>query len=239
MGTKDDDDLVEDAAETAAEVAVQAAGTAGLIALGAPGAFVALLPVLPFLAKRFARHLTRRQARRLKTYSEHVLRGDETLDEFRDWIASRMIADPEGVEMAFCETAEAVADRADEVAVPSIAVLARAYAAGHLPKWFYRGALDMLLSLRETEFHQARGFVAELATIDEGVWLTVDGDMFPGTVSVRGTDSRRKITVDGNLEELMAVFKRHGLAEQALRAGTLAMDIRRQVAKWLHEILVG
>lgn len=227
---------------------VEGVAAAGLEHLG-----VALAPIaeelLPIGAKQFvAVAIATYHRRKANAFWTAAMTHGETVSEFVDWVNARLAEDPDRVTTSFAEGARAAAEKADLAAVPSIALLTRRYAAGAFPKWFFRGALDVLVMLSAFEFGQLQAIVHQLADrpSDDG-HLQLSNAKGPATISSRvgGVESQAPLDFKGHhgnqLSRYMRLLKQTGLAHESggygIGGSHNAMVIETDTVRMLAEIM--
>jgi hypothetical protein len=176
-----------------------------------------------------------------------VMTIDETTSDFCDWVNARLAEDPDRITTAFAEGARAAAEKADLAVVPSIGLLVRRYVSGDHPKWFFRGALDLLVSLGAEEFGVLSNLFRQLAnaTSSDGL-LTVTNAKGPAEVwSVGESDTRNpldfKETPHTQLSRYMRLLKQTGLGHESgaygIGGSLNAMVIETKTVAWLYGAL--
>ena len=225
----------------------------GLAAAGLDHLGLALAPIaeelLPVGAKQVvAVAVAAYKRRKAKAFWTTVMTHGETVSQFVDWVNARLAEDPDRVTTSFAEGARAAAEKADLAAVPSIGLLTRRYAAAAFPKWFFCGALDVLVMLGAFEFGQLQGIVHQLAArpSDDG-HLQVSNAKGPAAIFSRidGVESQVPLDFQGHqanqLSRYMRLLKQTGLAHESggygIGGSHNAMVIEAATARWLADIM--
>ena len=237
---------------------LEALAAAGIDSLGPAFGSLAkeLLPVGVKQAARVALSIHTR--RKTAAFWKSMMTTGETPDDFCDWVNARLIDDPDRITTAIAEGARAAAEKADLAVVPSIGLLIRRYVSGDHAKWFFRGALDLLVSLRADEFGVLSNLFRQLANItssdgfltvmNEGGRLTSDSHERRGAVEVSsmGESETRtpldfKHTPHTPLSRYMRLLKQTGLGHESggygIGGSPNVMVIEIKTVAWLYGVL--
>jgi hypothetical protein len=223
--------------------------TEALAAVGIDSLGLALAPFakefLPLGAKQVTAMLVFAYKRKkAKAFWTNVMTKGETTEEFAEWINARLADDPDRVTASFAEGARAAAERADLAAIPSIGLLLRRYVAGEFPKWFFRGALDLLVSVDAVQVGVLRDLLRQMAAIssDDGHLTVTNAN---GPAEIMAGQERTPLAFHGGphnqLSRYMRLLKQSGLAHESggygLGGSHNAMVIETDTICWLRAII--
>lgn len=213
-----------------------------LAAGGLAVAGVSALPaaVLPGLIGDAYRRL---QDRRVARWSSLMLDHAASPEKLVAMIETGLAKDDENVVAGVVGGARAAAAAVELSAVATIAVLSRRYLQQQdLPRWFYRGALEVLERVDAAELGALRCLVGEISSIRSDRCAVIADA--PGEGSWRAfqysvPDPYVTLTPFANPSRLFAYLKRAGIAFDGEGVGgiTNVMVIEREVIDWLSQAL--
>ncbi len=215
-----------------ASVAVAVAGVAGGIAAAIPGS----------VGLAWARH----QDRRVKKWWRVVVEGAGDPEKLVAAIEAGLATDDENVVAGVVGGARASAFAIELAAVPVIAVLSRRYfERNDLPRWFYRGALEVLELVDAPELGALRRLFVEIQGIRSDS-ITILGDLdgdrgwraFQASVidpSVQLTPFEKPARVFGYLKRAGVGFESAGYG---ISASPKVLVLDREPMDWMREALL-
>jgi hypothetical protein len=202
-------------------VAVAAAAPLAAAAAAAPLA-AATLPGLIGVAWQ------QRQARRVDRWWKLVTEGAADAKQLEDRVLAGLADDDESVVAGVVEGARAATAAVDLAAIPIIAELSRRHFRDRdLPRWFYRGALELLERLEASDIAVSRTFVGELNAVE-------DSESKP--------DAAIELTPFAEPIRLLGNMKRSGLGYDSggygIAGAAEVIVVQRRVVNWLSPLLL-
>jgi hypothetical protein len=211
--------------------------TAGaMVAVAASSLPAATVPVLAGMAWQ------RYQSRRVKAWWELVTKSAADAKQLEDRVLAGLAEDDESVVAGVVEGARAATAAVDLAAVPIIAELSRRHFQDrNLPRWFYRGALELLERLDASDIAVLRTFVGELSTVEESESITALAGLgakgwkaFP----TNKVDAAVALTPFAEPIRLLGNLKRAGLGHDSngwgISGAAEAIVVQRRVVDWLR-----
>lgn len=220
--------------------AIETAATAGLVWAGKTGVAAAALPGLLGVA------WTRFQERRVESWWKLVIERAEAADELVAKIEAGLAEDNETVVTGVVGGARAATSAVELSAVTVIAEVSRRYfQQGDLPRWFYRGALEVLERVDATELGNLRRLFVEIKDVPSDS-ITVLGDLagdrgwhaFPTST----VEQRFQLTAFSKPARVFSYLKRSGLGFDSSGYGiggspnVVVLD--REPSAWFREALI-
>jgi hypothetical protein len=220
----------KDTIETAANAALAVAGVAGVKAATIPG----------MLGLAYAKF---QQGRHEKWWTL-VIEGREDPSDLVARINAGLAEEDDKVITGVVGGARAAAAAIELAAVPVIAALSRRYLNEQdLPRWFYRGALEVLERVDALELGALKTLLLEIKDIRSDS-ITIVGDA-GGQLDWRAfqtPEQWQKLTTFKSPSRLFGYLKRAGLGYESDHYGTVAspsvLVIERDTSDWLRDALV-
>jgi hypothetical protein len=220
-------------------VAVAAAAPLAAAAAAAPLA-AATLPGLIGVAWQ------QRQARRVDRWWKLVTEGAADAKQLEDRVLAGLADDDESVVAGVVEGARAATAAVDLAAIPIIAELSRRHFRDRdLPRWFYRGALELLERLEASDIAVSRTFVGELNAVEDSESITALAGL--GAKGWRAfptgkPDAAIELTPFAEPIRLLGNMKRSGLGYDSggygIAGAAEVIVVQRRVVNWLSPLLL-
>ena len=210
-----------------------------MVAVAASALPAATVPVLAGMA------WSRYQSRRVNAWWEFVTKGAADAKQLEDRILAGLAEDDESVIAGIVEGARAATAAVDLAAVPIIGELSRRHFQDRdLPRWFYRGALELLERLDASDVAVLRTFVAELSTVEVAESITALaglGEKGWKAFPTSNVDATVALTPFAEPIRLLGNLKRAGLGHDSngwgISGAAEAIVIQQRVVEWLHALL--
>lgn len=224
----------KDVIEGGANVALALAGAAGALAAGIPNLIVVAW--------------TAHQERRIQKWARLVIDRSKSPDEIAARITGGLASGDERVVAGVVGGARAASSAIEPAAVVVIAELTRRFLQdGDLPRWFFRGALEVLERLEAGELGALRWLLKEIEPI-QSERITMIGDVVfrsPNpdddekpwrAVETGGRSPSVRLTPFPDPYRLFGYIRRAGL-EVETGASPAVLIVERMTVTWLREVV--
>lgn len=218
---------------------VEASVTTTLALSGGP--IAAAVAVAPLMISSAWQAL---QSRRANKWWDGVCRADEAGD-LQAKIRTGLLEDSEYVIAGVVEGARAACAAVDMAAVPIIAELSRRFiSAEDIPRWFYRGSLELFERVNAEDIRVLRVLFGEIESITTPKVTLSARDPAQNRAFPSDGDPRNGIPITpiADPERIFSLIKRVGLGFESdgwgMSGAANAVVIKRDVIGWLRSALV-